>query len=117
VSELSPLGVAVWKRALPVVKYLAERQSTSGAGLREYLQKGWTSVKDGITFSMPILPLLHKTRDIDTLNYLLRQPFFILTRRDLLSFISLASSTPHSWLQGAKSFLQSPATQVVYQSL
>jgi hypothetical protein len=72
VSELSPLGVAVWKKALPVVKYLAERQSTSGAGLKEYLQTGSYTVKGGAVFSTPLLPLLYKTKDIDTLNYLLR---------------------------------------------
>ena len=109
VSELTPLGVAVIAKSLPVVKYLCERYAS-----REYLQEGRYVVK-GYEFSNILLPLIWKNRDIDTLNYILRQPFFTLTPTDILSIISLPDAKP--WYQAHKALLQSPAAHVTYQSL
>jgi len=58
-----------------------------------------------------------KTRDLDTLNYLARQPFFAVTPGDLTSFTLATTFTQPSWPQGAKALLQSPAATVAYQGL
>jgi hypothetical protein len=82
-SELSPMGVAVWCKALGVVKYLLERFQ-GGQGLKEYFQVGSYTVAGGkATFSNLILPIILKNKDIDSLNYLIRQPSMPLTVQDI----------------------------------
>ena len=61
--------MAVARKALPVVKYLLEREQT---GIKEYIQMGKYQIKNGVEFTNSILPILCKTRDLDTLNYIAR---------------------------------------------
>lgn len=56
-----------------------------------------------------------KIKDIDSLNFLLKQPGFVLTERDFRSFYQQAFND--KWLGGLKSFFSSPTAQFYFQTL
>jgi len=114
-GEISPLAYAIYSKSFGVVKYFAEHFSAQA--FREFYQCGSYDINNQgeiFTFTTPILPLILKHRDLDSLNYLAKHQSFIVTLSDLEEFVKWAIKD--KWLLGGKAILTSSAAQVAYQS-
>lgn len=63
-------------------------------------------------FKQWMLPVLLKTRDLDSLTFLLKQPDCLLHPQDFTSFVLLAQP----WLPGMRAFLASKAAHFTFQT-
>jgi len=63
-------------------------------------------------FKQWMLPVLLKTRDLESLTFLMKQPDCLLHPQDFTSFVLLASP----WLPGMRAFLASKAAHFTFQS-
>jgi ABC-type branched-subunit amino acid transport system ATPase component len=77
------------------------------------MQPGSVVVK-GYSFDSLVLPVLLKTKDLEALNFLVKQLCFVVTLTDLQSFAVWAIA--ENWVQGLKALFSSSAAQIAFQS-
>lgn len=110
VSILNPILLAIKYKSFATLKYLVDK-----FGIRQSLQPLDIIVRTAegeYPFKTLIMPILLKIKDVDSLNFLLKQPGFFFHTQDFNSFVTYAFE--EKWLPGLKHFLASPSAHFFF---
>lgn len=115
VSQINPILLAARYKSYACLSYLIET-----FGLRQAMGEGYYQVREEQTrgdyvFKNLLLPILLKTEDLQSLDLVLRQDGFVLTKQDFNSFVSVA--VIHRWFTGLKTFLSSNVAHFFFTTM